>query len=144
MKKSLGSQAGFTLIEIMAVIILIALAIGLVGPEVFKRLAQGRQDSVRSQIAGFDMTLASYRMDNGTYPTTDQGLEALRTRPVLPPVPEKWNGPYLSKEVPVDPWGNPYRYICPGKRNPEGYDLYSLGSDGMEGGIGEAADITNW
>jgi general secretion pathway protein G len=85
--------------------------------------------------------LDSYRLDNGVYPTTEQGLEALRTKPVREPVPINWRGPYLRKSVPVDPWGRPYLYRSPGERNPSGYDLSSLGRDGKVGGTEEDADV---
>lgn len=144
MRRLLSSESGFTLIETLVVLVLIALALGLVGPYVFQKLGQGRRDATKSQISGIEMALSQYRLDNGTYPTTEQGLSALRKKPATPPVSENWNGPYLEKSVPVDPWGHEYLYVCPGKNNKNSFDLFSLGGDGAEGGEGEAADIVNW
>lgn len=144
MRKVLFNQSGFTLIEIIAVIMLIALAMGVVGPYVFRNLTRGKQEAAKAQISGFEMALSAYRMDNGVYPNTAQGLSALRRKPIIPPIPENWRGPYLSKAVPNDPWGKPYVYICPGKNNTDTYDLSSYGADGTEGGEGDAGDITNW
>jgi general secretion pathway protein G len=90
------------------------------------------------------VALDNYRLDNGRYPTTQQGLEALRTKPAAEPEPRNWRGPYLRREVPVDPWDRPYIYRSPGTENPQGYDLLTLGSDGVPGGEGEDADITSW
>lgn len=144
MRRAVFDESGFTLIEIVAVIMLIALAMGVVGPYIFRYLTTGKQDAAKAQISGFEMALSAYRMDNGAYPSTAQGLAALRTKPIIPPVPDNWRGPYLSKAVPNDPWGNQYVYLCPGKHNADTFDLYSPGADGAEGGEGEARDICNW
>jgi general secretion pathway protein G len=90
------------------------------------------------------MALSSYRMDNDDYPSTDQGLEALRTMPTTGDVPRNWKGPYLSRVVPLDPWGRPYLYVAPGRANPTSFDIYTLGRDGKSGGVGEDADVTSW
>ena len=92
----------------------------------------------------FSLALDQYRLDNHYYPTSEQGLSALRTAPVVGEAPARWRGPYLKRAVPEDPWGRPYLYVAPGKANPQSYDLYTLGRDGREGGEGEDADITSW
>lgn len=137
-------QRGFTLIEVMVVIAVIAMLAALVGPNVFRNVGTARDATARSQIELLGAALDSYRLDNGRYPTTDQGLQALRTEPTLNPVPRNWNGPYLRREVPVDPWGTPYIFISPGEVNPNGYDLMTLGADGELGGEGENADVLSW
>jgi general secretion pathway protein G len=138
------AQAGFTLIEVMVVIAVIAMLAALVGPNVFRNVGTARDATARSQIELLGAALDSYRLDNGRYPTTDQGLQALRTEPTLSPAPGNWQGPYLRREVPEDPWGNPYIYLAPGQVNPTGYDLLSLGADGELGGEGEDADVLSW
>ena len=100
--------------------------------------------SAAAQIELLGAGLDAYRLDNGRYPSTDQGLDALQTQPSIQPYPSNWRGPYLRKAVPVDPWGNPYIYFSPGEVNPRGYDLLSLGADGEPGGEGEDADVVSW
>lgn len=135
---------GFTLIELMVVIAVIATLATLVGQSVFRNVGDARSATARSQIEILASALESYRMDNLSYPTTEQGLEALRTRPADGAGILNWRGPYLRKNVPLDPWGRPYVYVSPGVHNPESYDLYTLGRDGVVGGTGEDADITSW
>ncbi len=139
-----GPRAGFTLIEILVVIAVLAMLAALVAPNVFQHLGTAKDSTARSQIELLGAALDAYRLDNGRYPTTDQGLEALWTPPTTQPLPANWRGPYLRKQVPLDPWGNPYIYISPGEINPGGYDLLSLGADGEPGGEGEDADIVSW
>jgi general secretion pathway protein G len=136
------SRGGFTLIEILVVIAVISLLAALVAPNVFQHVGTAKDAAARSQIEMLGAALDSYRLDNGRYPTTDQGLEALWTEPTLEPRPTNWRGPYLRKAVPADPWSNPYVYASPGELHPNGYDLISLGADGVVGGEGEDADIT--
>lgn len=135
------SRNGFTLLEIIVVIIVLALLAGLVAPQIFGRLTEARGTTARTQIELLGTALDNYRLDNGSYPTTEQGLEALRDRPTRAPVPANWRGPYLRKAVPNDPWGRPYLYRFPGEREAGGFDLRSLGRDGQAGGTGEDADI---
>ena len=135
---------GFTLIELLVVIAIIAVLAAVVAPSVFRNVGDAKQSAVKSQIELFATALNQYRLDNDTYPTTDQGLAALRTQPATGDAPRDWRGPYLSRVVPLDPWGRPYVYIAPGTANPQSYDLYSLGRDGKAGGDGEDADITSW
>ena len=135
---------GFTLIEMMVVILVIGILAALVAPNVFRHVSTAREQSARAQIELLGAALDAYRLDNGTYPPTSQGLEALRRQPTTEPVPPNWRGPYLRKEVPLDPWGRPYVYRSPGEANPWGYDLLTYGKDGDPGGEGEDADIKSW
>lgn len=138
------SPIGFTLIELLVVIAIIATLAAVVAPAVFHHVSDAKTEAARSQIDIFSLALDSYRLDNDTYPTTEQGLSALRNIPQAGPHPRNWRGPYLRKEVPIDPWGQPYVYTAPGKANPTSYDCYTLGRDGKTGGEGEDADITSW
>ncbi|MEJ2205758.1 MAG: type II secretion system major pseudopilin GspG [Gemmatimonadota bacterium] len=135
---------GFTLIELMVVVIVLGLLAGLVLPQITGRVSDAKLATARTQIEMMGVALDSYRLDNGRYPTTQQGLEALRTEPTTEPLPNNWRGPYLRREVPVDPWGRSYEYRSPGEENPTSYDLFTLGLDGQPGGEGEDADITSW
>jgi len=133
----------FTLIEVLVVIIVIAILATLVGPSLFRNVGDARTATARTQIETFGTALDAYRLDNGTYPTTAQGLDALWQKPSIDP-PANWRSPYLRKAVPKDPWGREYLYVAPGRVNPEGYDLLSYGADGKAGGEGENADILSW
>ena len=139
-----ASRGGFTLIEVMVVVAVIAMLAALVGPNVFRNVGTARDAAARSQIELMGAALDSYRLDSGRYPTSGQGLQSLRTAPTVHPLPNNWRGPYLRKEVPLDPWRNPYIFISPGSVNPTGYDLLSLGADGELGGEEEAADVVSW
>lgn len=133
-------QGGFTLLEIIVVVMIVALLVGLVGPNVMKRLADTRSDTAKLQIEQLGAALDLYKLDVGRYPSGDQGLQALVEQPGEA---RNWKGPYTKKsKLPKDPWGNDYRYTFPGEHGP--YDLISLGADGGEGGEGENADITSW
>ena len=142
--RPVGSRSGFTLIEIMVVIAVLAMLAALVAPNVFQNVGAAKDATARSQIELLGAGLDSYRLDNGRYPTTDQGLEALQVFPTIQPQPSNWRGPYLRRAVPLDPWDNPYIYFSPGEVNTRSYDLISLGADGEPGGEGEDADITSW
>lgn len=131
---------GFTLIELLVVITILGLLAALVVPRLFKQAAKSKVAAAKAQIAAFQTALGAYKLDTGHFPTTEQGLEALRTRP---PSEEKWDGPYLPREIPVDPWGHPYLYRYPGQHGDEP-DIISYGADGREGGEGEDADILSW
>ena len=138
------AKAGFTLVEILVVIIVIAVLATLVAPNVFRHVGRARDTTARAQVELLSSALEAYRLDNDAYPTTGQGLAALRAAPALEPRPRDWRGPYLRRDVPADPWGRPYLYRSPGTANPETYDLLTLGRDGREGGTGEDADVTSW
>ncbi len=135
------STKGFTLIELLVVIVVIGMLAGLVGPMVFRHVGDAKISAAKAQLELFGLALDQYRLDNDYYPSTAQGLEALRTAPVGEPAARNWRGPYVKKPIPLDPWGRPYIYKSPGEKNPTGYDLLSYGRDGKPGGEGEDADI---
>ena len=135
------ARRGFPLLAIRVVLMVIALLAALVGPQIVGRVSEARSTAAKTQLELFALALDNYRLDNGSYPTTEQGLAALRERPRRGPAPLNWRGPYLTSEVPLDPWKRPYLYKSPGERNPTGYDLVTLGRDGTSGGSGEDADI---
>jgi general secretion pathway protein G len=132
-------QAGFTLIELLIVVIILGVLAGLVGPRLFGRVGQSRQAAARVQIELLGAALDQFKLDVGRYPNSQEGLQALQQSPGNAP---GWEGPYLKKDIPRDPWGNPYQYKAPGEHGE--YDLSSLGSDGAAGGDGEARDVTSW
>jgi general secretion pathway protein G len=134
-------RSGFTLLELVVVIIVLGLLAGIVAPQISGRLSEAKSTTAKTQIELLSVALDGYRLDNGSYPTSEQGLAALRERPTRAPVPANWRGPYLRKAVPLDPWGRPYIYRAPGERNPGAFDLESLGRDGKAGGEGEDADL---
>lgn len=136
----LRSHGGFTLLEMLVVLVILGLLAGLIGPQLFGRVGEAKATTARTQMELLGVALDSYRLDNGNYPVTAQGLDALMVRPSRQPAPMNWRGPYLRKAVPVDPWGKPYVYQAP-SRGAEGYELRSLGRDGAEGGTGEDADL---
>ena len=130
---------GFTLLELLVVMVIIGLLAGYVAPKYFSQIGKSEVKVARAQIDALEKALDQYRLDVGRYPSTEQGLTAL----VAPPANEpKWQGPYLKKAVPPDPWGRTYIYRFPGEHGD--VDLYSFGRDGQAGGKGEDADITNW
>jgi general secretion pathway protein G len=137
-------RSGFTLIELLVTIAIIATLAAIIAPSLFGNVGEARIDAARSQIQIMALALDAYRLDNDAFPTTDQGLDALRTFPVSGDPPKNWKGPYLRQVVPLDPWGHAYVLVSPGLANPNGYDLYTLGKDGKPGGDGEDADITSW
>ncbi|MBI3791857.1 MAG: type II secretion system major pseudopilin GspG [Gemmatimonadetes bacterium] len=137
-------RSGFTLIELLVVVSILAVLATLVAPMVFRNVGDARSVSARAQVEMLALALQQYRLDNGEYPSSTQGLDALRTLPVSGSVPRNWRGPYLSRMVPPDPWGRAYVYVSPGVVNPGSFDLYTLGKDGKEGGTEEDADVTSW
>jgi len=132
-------QRGFTLFEILVVITILGLLAALVGPRLFGKVSMAKQKAAKAQIELFGTALDTFRLDVGRYPTMEEGLKALRDKPSGA---EGWQGPYLPKEIPVDPWNKPYVYKCPGEHGD--YDLLSYGLDGTEGGEGENLDIVSW
>ena len=135
-----SSRHGFTLLELLVVVAIIGLLAAYVGPKYFGQLGKSELTLAKSQIESFNRALASYRLDLGAFPSTEEGLNALLVKPAAAPA-GKWNGPYLGKAVPPDPWGKPYIYRAPGAKGD--YDLISYGKDGQPGGSGDAADITS-
>lgn len=133
------SQRGFTLLELLVVMVIIGLLAGYVGPKYFAQIGKSEVKVARAQIDALEKALDQYRLDVGRYPGAEAGLNALVARPASEP---KWQGPYLKKAVPDDPWGHPYIYRIPGEHGE--FDLFSYGRDGQSGGSGEDADITNW
>ncbi len=137
-------QSGFTLIEIMVVVVILGVLAALVVPNIMSRPDQAKQTVARSDIKAISSALEIYRLDNGFYPSSDQGLEALSSQPTGTPEPRNWNPDGYLKKIPSDPWGNPYQFEYPGTHNSGSYDLYSLGADGRIGGEGFNADLGNW
>lgn len=130
---------GFTLLELLVVMVIIGLLAGYVAPQYFSQVGKSEVKVARAQMDSIEKALDQYRLDAGRYPTTEQGLTALYQRPTNE---TKWGGPYLKKPVPPDPWGKPFQYKSPGERGE--YDLSSFGKDSQPGGAAEAADITSW
>ncbi|MBW1972221.1 MAG: type II secretion system protein GspG [Spirochaetes bacterium] len=137
-----SSKKGFTLIELMVVIVILGILATIIVPKVLKRPEEARRTKAMLDIRTIEGALARFHLDNGFYPSTEQGLEALVKKPEIGKIPKKYQeGGYLDR-VPLDPWGHPYVYICPGLHGD--YDLKSYGADGEEGGEGENKDIENW
>ena len=134
------SLRGFSLIELMIVLVILGLIAGIVGPQAMKYLGKGKSQSAKVQIENISAALDMYRLEVGNYPTTSEGLKALVE---APSGARGWNGPYLKKGVPQDPWNNEYQYKRPGSNN-QAYDLLSLGGDSAVGGEGDDADINLW
>ena len=138
--RRLGLPAGFTLLELLVVMVIIGLLASYVAPRYFNQIGKSEVKTTRAQLDAFDKALAAYRLDTGHFPSTEQSLRSLVERPADEP---KWSGPYLSKALPTDPWGHAYVYRNPGA-NAHDYDLMSLGKDGQPGGTAENADISIW
>ncbi len=138
-KKILDSDSGFTLIELIVVVVIIGLLAGLVLPQFIRQEEKAKLKATRAQIELLGTALDTFRLDIGRYPTTEEGLQALRQKPATL---DRWDGPYLKKELPEDPWGKPYVYKSPGDHGP--YDIISYAADGVPGGEGDNRDITSW
>ncbi len=138
-KKSFRKTGGFSLIELLVVIIILGLLSALVAPKFFGKVDKAKIKTAKAQIELLGAALDSFRLDNGRYPTTDEGLNALREKPQGL---EDWDGPYLPKPVPLDSWNKPYIYKCPGEHGE--YDLFSYGRDGVQGGEKSDQDIVSW
>ena len=130
---------GFTLLELLVVMVIIGLLAAYVGPKYFSQIGKSEVKTTRAQIVGFEKALQQYRLDVGRFPSTEQGLQALLIKPSNV---TKWDGPYLEKALPQDPWGNPYVFVSPGEHGD--FDISSTGRDGRPGGDALDADITNW
>ena len=133
------ARSGFTLLELLVVMVIIGLLAAYVAPRYFSQLGKSEVRSAQAQVAALRSALDTYRLDVGRYPSTEQGLAALLTRPQGV---ARWSGPYLQKALPPDPWGRPYQYKSPGEHGD--FDLFSFGRDGQPGGSGDDADITSW
>lgn len=140
MTQKQSRMQGFTLLELLVVLGIIAMLAGIVGPQVMKHMGESKVKAAKVQIEDLASALDMYKLDMGTYPTSEQGLKALIE---APDANNRWNGPYLRKaKMPLDPWQQEYRYVAPGAHGK--FDLYSMGADGKEGGEGEDKDIGNW
>lgn len=137
--KHTRASRGFTLLELLVVMVIIGLLAGLVAPRYFEQVGKSNTKIARAQIVSLGQALDQYRLDIGNYPSTEEGLQALV---VKPQDATHWSGPYLAKAVPVDPWDRPYQYRSPGEHGD--YDLYSLGKDGRGGGVGENTTVSSW
>lgn len=137
-------RRGFTLIELLVVIAIIATLASVVGPSIFGNVGEAKRTAAKAQLASFSLALDGYRLDLDAYPSSDEGLGALREPPPGLPQADRWRGPYLRQAVPLDPWGRPWIYVSPGTVNPSSFDLFSLGRDGERGGAGDDADVTSW
>lgn len=139
-RRMMRAHRGLTLIELMVVAVILVLLAGIVTVLVSKKAEQAKHAKAVADIASLDSAVDQYHLDNGAYPPT---LDALREKPAGEELPN-WNGPYIKKAVPADPWTREYIYLAPGDHNADAYDLYSLGRDGKEGGTGVDKDINNW
>lgn len=136
------NSRGFSLIEIMVVLVILGILVGLVAPNIIGNVDEARMQKVKADFKSIESALQLYRLDNFNYPTTEQGLDALVQSPSIDPLPRNWKkGGYLT-EMPLDPWGNPYLYLSPGENGE--FDIYTLGADGISGGEEQNTDIGNW
>jgi general secretion pathway protein G len=142
--KNVKRQAGFSLIEIMVVLVIIGLLVSIVAPNVLNKADDARIQKVQADFSAIKTTLSMYRLNNYTYPTSEQGLEALVEKPTIDPIPANWQkGGYLQ-DLPIDPWGRRYLYLSPSEFSDNDFDIYSLGADGVTGGEDQNADIGSW
>lgn len=137
-------QQGFSLIEIMVVLVIIGLLVSIVAPNVLDQADEARVQKVQADFSAIEVALKMYKLDNFNYPTTEQGLNALVEKPTLDPVPRNWKKSGYLPQLPVDPWGNPYLYLSPAEFGTGDYDIYTLGADGLTGGEDQNADIGTW
>lgn len=143
LRETLRRRHGFTLLELLVVMVILVMLASVVTVVVVKRVEEARHAKSVADIESLGNALDQFYLHTGRYPASEEGLHALRNKPQGADLPN-WDGPYIKKAVPADAWGRDYVYVCPGERNPDSYDLYSLGSDGRQGGTGSDADITNW
>ena len=146
MRRYKVNDRGFTLIELMVVIVILGILAGLIVPRIMGRPEEARRTKAQIQMESIETALQLYKLDNGVYPTTEQGLQSLVEAPTVGQLPKAWReGGYLAKgRVPKDPWGNDYVYLSPGVHDEDGFDIMSYGSDGEPGGEGKDKDINSW
>lgn len=142
MNIKLSVQKGFTLIEVMVVILILGILAALIVPKIMSRPDEARRVAAKQDIGSIMQALKLYRLDNQTYPSTEQGLQALVTKPTVAPIPDNWKSDGYLERLPVDPWGNPYQYLSPGVHGK--IDVFSFGADGVQGGQDNDADIGSW
>lgn len=142
--QSLSNRRGFTLIELLVVIAIIATLAGVVAPALFGNVGRAKSTAARAQLEIFSLALDTYRLDVGAYPSETDGLQALRTAPADTRLRDRWRGPYLRQDIPLDPWGIAWVYRIPESSDGRTFELFSLGRDGRIGGIEEDADVTSW
>lgn len=142
MKKPSRKQRGFSLIEILVVLVIMGLLISIIAPNVMGRADEARVQKVFADFSAIETALRMYRLDNYNYPSSEQGLSALVERPTLEPIPRDWKSDGYLESLPVDPWGNPYLYLSPGQNGV--YDIFTHGADGVRGGSGQNSDYGNW
>lgn len=142
MSEQARSQSGFSMIEILVVLVIIGLLVSIVAPNVLDRADDARITKVGADFKGIESALKMYRLDNFVYPSSEQGLEALKDRPSIDPVPRQYRSNGYLERLPTDPWNRPYLYLSPGEE--EEFDIYTLGADGVAGGEGQNADLNNW
>ena len=138
------SQKGFSLIEIMVVLVIIGLLVAIVAPNVLDKADDARVRKVQADFKSIEVALKLYKLDNFNYPTSEQGLEALVEKPNIDPIPPNWKKSGYLPEAPIDPWGRPYQYLSPAEFGKGDYDIYTLGADGVTGGEDQNADIGSW
>ena len=144
LKKCLKRTSGISLVQILIIVAVVLILAGVAAPRLLRQQERARRTQATNDIDALGLELDRYANNNGVYPSTEQGLKALWEKPIIPPIPGNWLGPYLDKPIIKDPWGNSYVYIYPGSHNKYDYDLLSYGKDGLAGGSGESEDITNW
>lgn len=138
------NAAGFSLVEILVVLVIIGMLVSIVAPNVLDKADDARVQKAQADFAAIATALKIYRLDNYSFPSTEQGLEALVEKPVIDPVPANWKNQGYLDEMPLDPWGRPYLYLSPAEYGEGEFDIYSLGADGLNGGEDENSDIGNW
>jgi general secretion pathway protein G len=139
-----NGKSAFTLVHLLIIITVVVVLAAVAAPRLLRQSEKARRTKATNDIDKLGLSLDIYAYHNGTYPSTEQGLKALWEKPIVPPIPGNWKGPYLPKPILTDPWNNDYVYIFPGRRNKHDYDLLSYGKDGIAGGSGDNEDIVNW
>lgn len=143
-RASARQRTGFTLLELVVVIAIIAVLASIVAPNLMRHATDAKVQAARSQMELLSLALEAYHLDMDDYPSTEQGLELLRVKPVDLPNAQSWRGPYIKREIPVDPWGRPYKYRYPGVNDSTSFEIATFGKDGVVGGTGDAKDIMSW